>query len=143
MVNAQSQIPSGRVAIGDSGYYIGAQTEGIALRLKAPQSVRIIDARDNRTLSTLTVHWEDLTAEGLPLFVGQSVETSENVFGGYEIGFMLPGETFDSDILVTEICARPTELYRFSGVVDGGKLGLARSVSGHLKTHEPPNWVVT
>ena len=131
MVNAQSQTPSGTVAIGDSGYYIGAQIEAVALRLQAPQSVRIIGAnRNNRsTSSTLTVHSEDLVMQGYSLFVGQSFATSENLFVGYEAGFMLPGESFDSDIVLTETCDSLTSggfrTFYFSGTVDGGELGQA------------------
>ena len=125
MVNAQSQTPAGSIAIGDSRYYVGLQAEEIMLRLTAPQSVRIIDSRNNRTLSTLRVHSEDLEMQGYSLFLGQSVQTSENGFLGYEVGFVLPGQIFESYIFATETCERPSELYVFSGTVDGGELGQA------------------
>ena len=128
MVNAQTQTPSGAVAIGDSGYYIGAQIESVALILKAPQSIRI-EAGQNS--STLTVHSEDLTMQGLSLFVGQSFATSENLFVGYEAGFMLPGEPFDSEISFTERCSfpslspqRPVSIY-YQGIVESGELAQA------------------
>ena len=124
MVNAQSQTPSGAVAIGDSGYYIGAQIEAIALRLQAPQSVRIIGSTPDRS-STRTLHSEDATMQGYSLFVGQSFATSENLFVGYEAGFMLPGESFDSDILLTETCQTGNRSYYFNGTVDGGELAQA------------------
>ena len=124
MVNAQSQTPSGAVAIGESGYYIGAQIESVALRLQAPQSIRIIGSTIDRS-STLTVHSEDLILQGYSLFVGQSFATSENLFVGYEAGVMLPGESFDSDIVITETCQTGNRSYYFNGTVNGGELGQA------------------
>ena len=126
MVNAQTQTPSGAVAIGDSGYYIGAQIEAVALRLQAPQSIRIIGTGtgSNSTSSTRTLHSEDATLQGYSLFVGQSFATSENLFVGYEAGFMLPGESFDSDIVLTETCDKGGSYY-FTGTVDGGELAQA------------------
>ena len=128
MVNAQSPTPSGAVAIGDSGYYVGAQIDAVALRLQAPRSLRIIGTGlgTNSTSSTRTLHSEDATLQGFSLFVGQSFATSENLFVGYEAGFMLPGERFDSDIVLTETCDNPNRpLYYFSGIVDGGELAQA------------------
>ena len=123
MVNAQSQTPSGAVAIGDSGYYFGAQIDAVALRLQAPQAVRIIGTGlgTNSTSSTRTLHSEDATLQGFSLFVGQSFATSENLFVGYEAGFMLPGERFDSDIVLTETCDKGGSFY-FTGTVDGGEI---------------------
>ena len=79
MVNAQTQTPSGAVAIGDSGYYIGAQIDAVALRLQAPRSLRIIGTGwgRNSTSSTRTLHAEDATLLGNSLFAGRSPETSE------------------------------------------------------------------